>query len=919
MKPKQRYSTTNLLESSGKTKKSNNFNSFSSKKEAESNKKLPELNSNEITSKTKTRSESVNFSVNEGKNILSSLKNQENSGDTNIRVLCRVRPMNKKETELNEACCIDFITKQTIKINVRDKEKESKPTPHEFTFDRVFDTSTTQSQIYEETAKPVVKSIIDGFNGTILAYGQTSSGKSFTMQGVLNDDNLKGLTPRIVEDIFSRLNSMTNISYKVTASVFEIYQEKIMDLLNISNTNLNIRENKAKGIYVENLQEIEVNNLEEVMKLINTSMDNRTVSATNMNETSSRSHLLFSLNVLQINNDDLSQKEGKLYLVDLAGSEKISKTGATGVTLDEAKGINKSLTILGMVIKALTETDNGFVPYRDSKLTRILSESLGGNSKTSLVITLSPSSFNEFESLSSIRFGIRAKKIKNKAKINKATSIPELQLQISKLRLYCVDLESKYERLCIYIKSQGMKLPSDEDLVDLLDSNNQITTTQISNQVDKDIKSIQIIDNSIIDKENIISKGSENNSVTSGKEEIENGGFNANNKMLNNTIGEEESYLEQTFIKPKSKLIDDSTINLNLHKPLLAINRNKNNNLDETVMVNQIKEINEIEDIKVRYVDLLYVLNEVDREKQALSKKLEAIENQKDKKINIVKELIVENALNIAYCNNNEIDNNMESNCFNKSVNSTLNSNADEYFKVKEINQRNKFSSEYVNESQNTQIHNNIIKTNDANNEDNETNDKINKTNNSNINSNSNNVFTKYTPIKHFDYKSFDINNLKLLMNKSNKNIINNIEIEKERDKENDKIKANIPQEDFFDTLEEILYDLEHIYDKYPEAMEIKDMIRIYNSKLRKLKNKLSLKNVTSNVSSDAKKTSSLYPEIKPEFKEVVLKDIEKRASKLINYHIKSKPGVENVIYNPSFVKWNLNNFKNKFKKNHEN
>lgn len=184
---------------------------------------------------------------------------------------------------------------------------------------------------------PVINGVISGYNGTILAYGQTSSGKSFTMQGDIKSSSMKGLIPRIAEDIYLKLSNLGNIEFKTTVSVFEIYQEKIRDLLGTNNKNLSIRENQSQGVYVEGLEEINVIESTEILQILDKSISNRTVNSTNMNEYSSRSHLIFLMNLSIINNDDLSKKSSKLYLVDLAGSEKISKTGATGVLLDEAR------------------------------------------------------------------------------------------------------------------------------------------------------------------------------------------------------------------------------------------------------------------------------------------------------------------------------------------------------------------------------------------------------------------------------------------------------------------------------------------------------------------------------------------------------------------------------------------------------
>lgn len=210
----------------------------------------------------------------------------------------------------------------------------------------------------------------------------------------------------MVGGIFSRIESAPEeIEFTVKVSMIEIYNEKIRDLLDPKKNNLKIHENKEVGVYVQDMTESYVGSEDEVFQLLKIGNENRSIGATDMNKQSSRSHSCFVLQIEQKNTQDFSSKVGKIYLVDLAGSERISKTGAAGETLTEAKNINKSLTVLGLVINALTDGKSSHVPYRDSKLTRMLQESLGGNSKTSLIVTCSPSIFNEQETISTLRFG----------------------------------------------------------------------------------------------------------------------------------------------------------------------------------------------------------------------------------------------------------------------------------------------------------------------------------------------------------------------------------------------------------------------------------------------------------------------------------------------------------------------------------
>lgn len=298
-----------------------------------------------------------------------------------------------------------------------------------FTFDRVFDMKSKQRDVFDYSIKSTVDDILLGYNGTVFAYGQTGAGKSYTMMGGdIDNEESRGIIPRIVAQIFeSILSSPGNIEYTVRVSYMEIYMERVRDLLNPANDNLPIHEDKSRGVYVKGLLEVYVSSVDEVYEVMRRGGNSRAVSATNMNAESSRSHSIFVVSISQKNVETGSAKTGTLYLVDLAGSEKVGKTGASGQTLEEAKKINKSLSALGMVINALTDGKSAYVPYRDSKLTRILQESLGGNSRTTLIINCSPSSYNDQETMGTLRFGMRAKSIKNKAKVNAELSPGELK------------------------------------------------------------------------------------------------------------------------------------------------------------------------------------------------------------------------------------------------------------------------------------------------------------------------------------------------------------------------------------------------------------------------------------------------------------------------------------------------------------
>ena len=376
------------------------------------------------------------------------------SNAANVNVICRFRPMNDLErTSGNEQIC-DYTSPTSLTFH-SSREKNV----YRFNFDRIFPPASTQQDIYDFGVKGIIDSVLDGYNGTVLAYGQTSSGKTYTMQGEMDEEKKQGIIPRMIAHVFKHIYKNEDTDFMIKVSMIEIYQEKIRDLFDVSRINLNIREDSIKGIYVDGASERYVGCPNDVLALLEMGSANRAQAATNMNEHSSRSHSIFILTINQTNKKEGFSKIGKLYLVDLAGSEKISKTGATGHTLEEAKIINKSLTTLGRVINNLTDGKSTHIPYRESKLTRVLQESLGGNSKTCLIITCSPSIYNESESLSTLRFGERAKKIKNKPKINKEITVAELQKLVTQLKENLKKADARIVQLENFIRQNGLNVP----------------------------------------------------------------------------------------------------------------------------------------------------------------------------------------------------------------------------------------------------------------------------------------------------------------------------------------------------------------------------------------------------------------------------------------------------------------------------
>ncbi|XP_054904554.1 kinesin-like protein KIF3B isoform X2 [Poeciliopsis prolifica] len=356
-----------------------------------------------------------------------------------VKVVVRCRPMNDKEkaSKFEQMVSVDVKLGQ---IKVRNP-REASELPKVFTFDSVYDCNSKQIDLYDETFRPLVDSVLLGFNGTIFAYGQTGTGKTYTMEGVRNDPERRGVIPNSFEHIFTHISRSQNQQYLVRASYLEIYQEEIRDLLSKDQSHrLELRERPDTGVYVKDLSSFVTKSAREIEHVMNVGNQNRSVGATNMNEHSSRSHAIFVITVecseLGVDGEN-HIRVGKLNLVDLAGSERQTKTGAQGERLKEATKINLSLSALGNVISALVDGRSSHIPYRDSKLTRLLQDSLGGNARTVMVANIGPASYNVEETLTTLRYANRAKNIKNKPHVNedpKDALLREFQEEIARLK-----------------------------------------------------------------------------------------------------------------------------------------------------------------------------------------------------------------------------------------------------------------------------------------------------------------------------------------------------------------------------------------------------------------------------------------------------------------------------------------------------
>eukprot|EP00759_Apiculatamorpha_spiralis_P004232 PhF_6_TR12567/c0_g1_i1/m.19706 len=416
---------------------------------------------------------------------------------TSIQVAVRVRPFNSRELKFESRNVIIMDDAGTLEIKiVRQGKVMENEQPRKFNFDYCFwthDQTTmtyaSQTMVYEKLGTKILENSLQGYNSCLFAYGQTGSGKTYSMMGIPSDS---GIIPRLCKALYLEIEKMKEShTFTVECEYLEIYNENVRDLLNpsssVNSEPLKVRQHPKLGVFVEGLTKIMVHSEAEIMKLIDEGAHVRTVAATNMNANSSRSHAILTLKILQRSKD--GEKMSNLNLVDLAGSERANSTGATGQTLTEGANINKSLTTLGMCLSRLADIADGkskvHIPYRDSQLTWLLNDSLGGNSKTAMLANISPADVNFDETLSTLRFAATTKRIKNNAIINE----DPMQKIIRELRL---EIDSLKEQLKLYESGEAPPAQPHEDIIEQLREDQQLLAEAIQSPEERTIRNAEL-------------------------------------------------------------------------------------------------------------------------------------------------------------------------------------------------------------------------------------------------------------------------------------------------------------------------------------------------------------------------------------------------------------------------------------------
>ena len=513
-----------------------------------------------------------------------------------VQVSVRIRPFNDSEKELDPTTPIKSIDQKNNSLRIQ-KDYDTKS----FSYDHIYPEESNQAEIFEETSKNVVKSVLAGYNGTIFAYGQTGTGKTYTMVGEFGDEINKGIIPRAFDYIFENVKQDKEYKYNIKISFIQIYLEHIQDLIDPIQKDIRIRESPEEGVYLEGVKWIEVKSTQDCALQFLKGVKNRATESTIMNKDSSRSHAILiakiekSIVLSKEKMEELRKESNEkikaersmtnsfLYLVDLAGSERVKKTKAVDMRLEEAKKINFSLLTLGKCINALAEGNTSFISYRESVLTRLLQESLGGNAKTSLIVTVSPSNYNADETLSSLNFAQRAMKVKNKPVLNVSLDYHALYIKLQedfdKLNDKYAELQTKYEKLqeenlkikngeaFVEIQKRSMNQNLGEDFMDNNNNKNYLNNNatkekqkfkeeikkleqfykDVINKKVKEYESVlQDIDKMILEKEQTIEKLVEDNKVLNDK--------NRTNQEMINDYKKEKEDLMNSIIDLTNKL-----------------------------------------------------------------------------------------------------------------------------------------------------------------------------------------------------------------------------------------------------------------------------------------------------------------------------------------------------------------------------
>ena len=594
----------------------------------------------------------------------------------NIRVIIRIRPTIAREE--NDQCTLLHTDGNSVYINT---QKNSKKDIKQFIYDYVASQNSSQEELFINCAQPICDSVLEGYNGTIFAYGQTGSGKTYTLlgpfyslqnehknlNGTIDDENKKdtqiedipvvqdesfGILPRILYYLFDKCKQNENTTYKFSCSFLEIYQEQLSDLLGVTNNiNLIIRDN-ANGVFIEGLNKLKISSTEEALSLVLKGTKLRHIASTGMNKESSRSHAVFSIYIeaaskMEAGGKNVKMKKSVFHIIDLAGSERQRTTHATGKRIKEAANINKSLMQLGLVIKNLTEGEQKHIPYRDSKLTHLLKDSLGGNARTSIIANISPANSNADETLSTLRFAQRAKLIQNKAIINEELTADEARSfkeEINKLK-------EKYDS----IKQENFKLRS------IIIENNQNKRSKSSkfseigdDELDQMVKDINLKDDELqaLRKENEFLKDAfQKDELDIKVKEKEIDEYKSNLIEMENQITKYKAEI-RTYVMENASLSNQLQKGEGIfsHKEQMFNSQinSLNQNLNEMKEMMQYKE-QVIEELSAEINSCLHKLNDKDK---TISEQSNTIE-QKENEVSSLKKDIQEKETQIEELNSN--------------------------------------------------------------------------------------------------------------------------------------------------------------------------------------------------------------------------------------------------------------------------